>query len=78
MTTFKLPYKVQRWRDMKYNDDPTEYMFISEIMERDQESKRTVCWNLLERFSGESSPTIDDFDITSVFFSDQNLLVVMA
>lgn len=74
MATFTLPYLANRWRDMKHNDDPTQYEFIAQILENDKETKRTVCWNLLQQFVGEGSPSIDDFEVVSVDFADRHLL----
>jgi hypothetical protein len=74
MAIFTLPYLAHRWRDMKINDDPTGYEFIAEILEKDKETKKTVCWNPVQPFVGEGSPSIDDFEITSVDFESKHLL----
>ena len=50
MATFTLPYLAHLWRDMSQNDDPTQYEFITQILENSIETKKIVCWNLLEPF----------------------------
>lgn len=74
MASFTLPYLAHRWRDMKLNDDPTQYEFITQILENSPETKKTVRWNLLQPFIGEGAPSIDDFEVISVDFADKHLL----
>jgi hypothetical protein len=43
------------------------------ILQNSKETKKTVCWNLLQPFIGEGSPSIDDFEIESVDFNSPHL-----
>lgn len=74
MAKFTLPYNPKRWYDMVKNDEPTEFEFLEETLKKDKESIQTVCWNLLEQFIGEGSPSIHDFEVESAYFTDNHHL----
>jgi len=71
MAKFSLPYNRQRWSEMKKNDEPTEFEFLEETLKKDKETIQTVCWNLLQEFIGEGSPSIHDFEMESAYFTDK-------
>jgi hypothetical protein len=72
MAKFALPYYPKRWYEMVKNDDPTEYEFLEGTLKKNKETIHAVCWNLLQQFVGEGSPSIDDFEVDSVWFTDKH------
>ena len=73
MATFTLPYPTLRWRDMRQNDDPTPYEFLEEIVKKDKPTMEKVCFQLLQPYIGDGSPSIDHFELISVDI-DKNFL----
>lgn len=70
MATFKLPFSLARWRNMKDNDDPTYFDFIDEVFNKTEAASNEIRSALLQNHFGAGFPTVEQFKLTSVDFDN--------
>ncbi|RYE26995.1 MAG: hypothetical protein EOP45_02615 [Sphingobacteriaceae bacterium] len=52
------------------DDEITDFEFIEEVIRHNKDAKSKVCFELWQNHAGEGAPSVDDFEITEVFFDN--------